>query len=700
MFLKPIMLAGLGAAVIPLVLHLLSKARYRTVEWGAMMFLEPMRMRIASGTRLKQAVLLLLRTAFIALLAIALARPVLRAGTGASGEEARIHAIIVLDRSASMGFVENSRTRIAMAKQAAVNVLSNLRRGDEVSLILTGDPNDPGQVQPTSDLQSVATRIGFVQPSWGQANFAEAIDQVRQALAREPSVTHEVYIVCDRQSLSWAGVNDRVAQEWQKTRQELSAPLRVFLLPIGSDRDDNVALESIRMPGPPAVRGIPAKVQVQVHNFGPIPRSDLPLIILADGDEIAHVPISLAPNSSITQTVWVKFAKSGSQVLSARISSNGLRSDDQIDTAINVLEPARVLVITGEPRIAGTRTSADFVRLALAPHEASGQTVGEPGTDPASVRIISADDWWGISPDRDDVVILTNIGQLSDDQTRQIEQFIYGGGGVIFAPGNLTDVESADDQLYREGEGFLPGSIAGGTGMTDAKLSLEAASHPIFEFLRDQAEKPSVVVTRSLDLDDRANDARVIATYGNGKPFLIERPYGKGRVLMFTTSLGTQWNRIATTDLFLPLMQSAVRYLAGASLPDRNLKPFDPIEVSFDHTPTENVATITLPNGQVRHATAIQSGQRWTIHFNDTVQPGRYQLALGKSVTNYVVSVPREEANPAPLSSEKWAWLQSSLGLRVVDAPKRSPDGIDYLTAYGEGIIFAVDRGRRSSCAG
>jgi hypothetical protein len=39
MFDHPIMLAGLGGAVIPLVLHLLGRARYRSVEWGAMMFL-------------------------------------------------------------------------------------------------------------------------------------------------------------------------------------------------------------------------------------------------------------------------------------------------------------------------------------------------------------------------------------------------------------------------------------------------------------------------------------------------------------------------------------------------------------------------------------------------------------------------------------------------------------------------------------
>ena len=49
MFLNAIMLAGIGGAVLPLVLHLMNRARYRTVEWGAMMFLR------GDGARQQQA---------------------------------------------------------------------------------------------------------------------------------------------------------------------------------------------------------------------------------------------------------------------------------------------------------------------------------------------------------------------------------------------------------------------------------------------------------------------------------------------------------------------------------------------------------------------------------------------------------------------------------------------------------------------
>src|SRR5581483_11650498 len=136
----------------------------------------------------------------------------------------------------------------------------------------TGDAIDPGQVQPTSDLQSIATRVSALQPSRGQADVAAALEQVRQALSREPNITHELYVVCDRQACSWENINDRFAAQWQKMQQDLPSSLRFFLVPVGGDESDNLAVESIRLPGPPAVRDIPANVEVHLRNYGQVPR--------------------------------------------------------------------------------------------------------------------------------------------------------------------------------------------------------------------------------------------------------------------------------------------------------------------------------------------------------------------------------------------------------------------------------------------
>src|SRR5512146_3159712 len=101
------MLAGLGAAVLPLALHILARLRRREVEWGAMMFLDPSLIRVHGSARLRQAVLVAMRMLAIALLAAALAGPMLMGRWAKVAGQGPVTAVIVLDRSYSMTVQES-----------------------------------------------------------------------------------------------------------------------------------------------------------------------------------------------------------------------------------------------------------------------------------------------------------------------------------------------------------------------------------------------------------------------------------------------------------------------------------------------------------------------------------------------------------------------------------------------------------------
>jgi hypothetical protein len=77
-FTNAVLLVGLAAAAVPLVLHLLSRTRYQTVDWGAMIFLDDPEDQRPYTARIGQNLLLLIRMATVALIAIALAQPVLQ----------------------------------------------------------------------------------------------------------------------------------------------------------------------------------------------------------------------------------------------------------------------------------------------------------------------------------------------------------------------------------------------------------------------------------------------------------------------------------------------------------------------------------------------------------------------------------------------------------------------------------------------
>ena len=81
-FLNPLFLFGLLAAAIPIVIHLFTRRRPREVRFPSLEFLSEVNQSEIRRLRLKQWLLLLLRTLAVASLALAMARPALRGTPG------------------------------------------------------------------------------------------------------------------------------------------------------------------------------------------------------------------------------------------------------------------------------------------------------------------------------------------------------------------------------------------------------------------------------------------------------------------------------------------------------------------------------------------------------------------------------------------------------------------------------------------
>jgi hypothetical protein len=83
--------------------------------------------------------------------------------------------------------------------------------------------------------------------------------------------------------------------------------------------------------------------------------------------------------------------------------------------------------------------------------------------------------------------------------------------------------------------------------------------HPIFEVFQESGRLASANVIGYFRSEPRAN-AAVLARFEDGSPALVEARTGKGRVLLFTSSLGPSWNDLPLTPLYLPFIHQMVRY--------------------------------------------------------------------------------------------------------------------------------------------
>ena len=105
-FLNPSVLFGLIAASIPILIHLLNLRKLKKIEFSSLDFLKELQKSKIKKVKIKQWILLLLRTLIIVFLVLSFSRPSVKTNLfGASGSTAKTTAVILLDNSFSMGVV-------------------------------------------------------------------------------------------------------------------------------------------------------------------------------------------------------------------------------------------------------------------------------------------------------------------------------------------------------------------------------------------------------------------------------------------------------------------------------------------------------------------------------------------------------------------------------------------------------------------
>src|SRR3954466_7913661 len=121
-FLTPLFLIGALSAAIPLVIHLSRSRRTKKMRFSTTRFFTDQFLRSYRMSRLKELFLLACRMALCGLLAMALAQPLFTpsgAAAAALGGEGARSVVLVVDNSASMGYVEDGVTLLRRAQESA-----------------------------------------------------------------------------------------------------------------------------------------------------------------------------------------------------------------------------------------------------------------------------------------------------------------------------------------------------------------------------------------------------------------------------------------------------------------------------------------------------------------------------------------------------------------------------------------------------
>ena len=122
-------LGALATVAVPIIIHLVFGRRARQVDLGTLRFLRIVLQENVRRRRLKRWILLALRMACVALLAVLFARPYLLAGRWGGDD----HLLVLLvDHSASMGLDSAAGRLVDRAIAEAREIISGYGRGPKV----------------------------------------------------------------------------------------------------------------------------------------------------------------------------------------------------------------------------------------------------------------------------------------------------------------------------------------------------------------------------------------------------------------------------------------------------------------------------------------------------------------------------------------------------------------------------------------
>ncbi|MCU0706545.1 MAG: VWA domain-containing protein [Fimbriiglobus sp.] len=658
-FLNAALLFGLAAVVIPPIVHLFSRRKFEVVDWAAMQFLQ-----LSTKTRrkifLEHFWLMLLRVLVVALLVFGLAAPQVTSrffGTvTASGPR---DVVVLIDGSASMSYQNGGMTAADSARQWVDEFIGRLNPGDRVAVFQVKATPVPIVPSLTADRTQARTALELLSSPKGTADWPAAV-QAALTLLNSGHPNRDVVVVSDNQRYGWA--DETTLAKWDLIRRgvDRTAPdaARVWVANVAKDRKANPtnwSLEPITSP-----RGVAAADREMVFRsaikFAGEGQPGLPgeVTLEVDGKSEGTV-IPGVEGDSLSLTVRRKFSV-GSHLVTFKLADDALPSDNRQDYAVEVLPLIPLLIIDGS-----TKRGSDFLRDALAPAK-------DP--NPAfAVRTVAAADWSADLFNQDvkgtntapRVVVLFNVEKLSSTQQTKIEKYLADGGSVLVTAGDRTDAANWNRVAFRGGQGFLPARLIEPVGdesdpANAPRVITTSLAHPALEIFKEPL--PGGLHTAyfprrwKVDLAAGANGTTgtTAAMFSTREPLLVERSFGRGRVMLATHPLDNSWktNLVRLPD-FVRLAHELLYSLAGTRTAERNLNPNQPIV--FTPRPAEPVGPVAVvgPDGRTR----TLNPENWPVVAEGTGEPGPYKLTSpGGRVVYFAVRNDSREAVLTPTGDD------------------------------------------------
>ena len=649
-FLSPaFLLAGLAAGV-PILIHLINRHRALVHRFPALRFLLMADRRTARKFRLYQLLLLALRVLAILLLALLLSQPRWGGEASAALSQPPQATVVLLDNSLSMQIRDGQETRLERAKTLAGQLLEGIAAPDSaVVLPLVSDDPDAEPPLPRANMAALWDQMRAISASHEAVDVTAAVQRAIEILQASTAPRRRLVLLTDLTVHGWEGFR---ASDLPRLPEDLV----VQVIRLGSpERDANALIRDVRVTEPPFIEQTPLDVTVWVRNHSDEPVRSLRVDLLLGGDTVGQQLTDLSADEEVAVPFRIVAPEAGLHWGEVRLQGDAFAEDDRFYVALQTVSPARVLVVDGDPGTSLFDSETFYLFSALQPRG----SLGPPLFHPKPLV------WEGLEQERlsdYSVIVLCNVEALSPQVRQGLHQFVTDGGGLIFFAGHQVDPARYNALFYGSDTPLLPVALGEPVQQPeDAPVTLRlphfaeggSAHEALAVFSGDAAE----MLTRSRFYryvsvaEDAAGEAEVLLSYEDGRPFLLERALGRGRVLLFTSTADRDWTDLPTRIAYVPLVHSLVGYAAQLSQAAQRPQVFlpGPTSVRMQGAQEGGSLTILTPDGkELLSRFAARQGVIEAPVTEYTV-PGIYRLGAHADTDYLAVNATRAESDFAKL---------------------------------------------------
>ncbi|MDA7977978.1 MAG: BatA and WFA domain-containing protein [Pirellulales bacterium] len=526
-FLNPGMLALAGAAAAPVILHLIMRQAPKHIIFPALQFIRQRQESNRRRLRLRHLLLLLLRAMALALLAFALARPSVTASGLSVSQEAPVSAVLVIDTSPTMSYLEENKTRLEHAQEIAKWLLAEIPSESQIAVIDSRIDSNVFQV----DINAAVEFLNDLQLTNIPARFDSAIESAWDLVKKGDHDAKEIYVFTDLTRGGWPSESATRLAEMASENPGVS----VNVVDVGVLNPQNTRLAALHLSKQNISQSQTLTLRGEVERIGQVNQANVQLWLQDDDGELVmrdQKSVSFSSSGGAEVEFLLSNLPAGTHQGEVRLSSRDkLAIDDR-----------RYFTVDSKPKwpvlMASPSLSREYDAEYNVSYLADALTLRFDGTtlDQNELGKANYSDY--------SVIALVDPRPLSADEWNGLREYVEEGGALAIFLGR--NAGGGDRFNIPAAQALLPGELSQVATWSQRDVHIDEFDYRhsmLSRFQEWDAPWRDSWIYRAWQFKNTYEGVQTIVQFTNGTPALLERVIGEGRVLVMTTPISDDLRR-------------------------------------------------------------------------------------------------------------------------------------------------------------